>query len=619
MQDYLKTLNPNQLKAVTSHKPKILVMAGAGSGKTKVLTTRIKYLLDIGASVSDICAFTFTNKAAREMKWRLEQMIKADNVETPTISTFHSFCYSFLSHPEFFYKLGFTKRPAIVEDSTKSEIIRDILSKYEEDYSNIPFVKAISQIKNKAKVTDVNDKDLVILNTIYYQYQERLMSSNMIDYDDMIPLFMKLCEDQLFRNLVQTKYILVDEAQDTNQIQYELVKLLSEQYGNLFFVGDSDQLIYSFRSSDIAILNDFQDNCDEIIILNQNYRCNQDILKHANKLIDFNSNRIKKELFSEIETLKKVEYRQFASTSEEAMTVAYAIKSMIKDGMSPKDIGILYRNNNQSYLIEKELNNLKIPYTLYGGKPFFEYKEIRTIIYTYRLLFNPKNEIAFENIYNSITSIEAFEYGSFIDDYHKQDLDIISFAANYTLNIKFQKLGLRLLKLQEQITKLSPPDFFMELLQVLHFNKYLKTSNQQKPQYARIMALRDMIHELKVDELEESFNQMILDNIKTNPNNTVSLLTIHKAKGLEFEVVFVIGFNEGILPGYNKIGPDLEEERRLGYVAITRAKQQLYLYCSIIHFINGNISKLKPSSFLIEAGIKEANTMSYFGNYGYNH
>lgn len=619
MQDYLKTLNPNQLKAVTSLKPKILVMAGAGSGKTKVLTTRIKYLLDIGASVSDICAFTFTNKAAREMKWRLEQMIKSDNVETPTISTFHSFCYSFLSHPEFFYKLGFTKRPAIVEDSTKSEIIRDILSKYEEDYSNIPFVKAISQIKNKAKVTDVNDKDLVILNTIYYQYQERLMSSNMIDYDDMIPLFMKLCEDQMFRNLVQTKYILVDEAQDTNQIQYELVKLLSEQNGNLFLVGDSDQLIYSFRSSDIAILNDFQDNCDEIIILNQNYRCNQDILKHANKLIDFNSNRIKKELFSEIETLKKVEFRQFASTSEEAMTVAYAIKSMIKDGMNPKDIGILYRNNNQSYLIEKELNNLKIPYTLYGGKPFFEYKEIRTIIYTYRLLFNPKNEIAFENIYNSITSIEAFEYGSFIDDYHKQDFDIISFAANYISNIKFQKLGLRLLKLQEQITKLSPTDFFMELLQILHFNKYLKTSNQQKPQYARIMALRDMIHELKVNELEDSFNQMILDNIKINPNNTVSLLTIHKAKGLEFEVVFVIGFNEGILPGYNKIGADLEEERRLGYVAITRAKQQLYLYCSIIHFINGNISKLKPSSFLIEAGIKEANTMSYFGNYGYNH
>ena len=151
MQDYLKTLNENQYKAVTSLKPKILVMAGAGSGKTKVLTTRIKYLLDIGVSPNEICAFTFTNKAAREMKWRLEQMIKADGVETPIISTFHSFCYSFVCNPEFFYKLGFTKRPGLVEDSTKSEIIRDILSKYEEDYSNIPFVKAISQIKNKLR------------------------------------------------------------------------------------------------------------------------------------------------------------------------------------------------------------------------------------------------------------------------------------------------------------------------------------------------------------------------------------------------------------------------------------------------------------------------------------
>ena len=619
MQEYLKTLNENQYKAVTSLKPKILVMAGAGSGKTKVLTTRIKYLLDIGTSPSEICAFTFTNKAAREMKWRLEQMIKADNVETPTISTFHSFCYSFVCLPEFFYNLGFTQRPSIVEDSTKSEIIRDILSKYEDDYSNIPFVKAISQIKNKAKVTDVSPKDLTILNTVYHQYQERLISSNMIDYDDMIPLFIKLCDDKMFRDLVQTKYVLVDESQDTNQIQYELVKLLSERFGNLFFVGDSDQLIYSFRSSDIEILNDFQNNCDEIIILNQNYRCNQDILKYANTLIDYNSNRIKKELFSEIETLKKVEFRQFASTSEEAMTVAYKIKALIKEGMNPKDIGILYRNNNQSFLIEKELNNLEIPYTLYGGKPFFEYKEIRTIVYTYRLLFNPKNEIAFEHIYNAAASIEAFEYGAFIDDYHKQSLDIIRFASGYGLNPKFQKLGFKLLMLQDQLTQLSPLDFFMELLQVLHFNKYLKTSNQQKPQYARIMALRDMIQELKPTELEESFNQMILDNFKTNPNNTVSLLTIHKSKGLEFEVVFVIGFNEGILPGYNKVGADLEEERRVGYVALTRAKQQLYLYCSIIHFINGNLAKLKPSSFLIEAGIKEANTKSFFGNYGYNH
>ena len=620
MADYLDLLNKEQRQAVTSFNHKILVLAGAGSGKTRVLTSRIKFLLDIGAYPANICAFTFTNKAAREMKWRLQQLLKTDEEHTPTISTFHSYCYSFLCFPEFFSKLGFTKRPGIIEDSTKSEIIRDIIAKYEKDYSNIPFVTAISQIKNKSKVTGVSARDLDILNTVYYQYQERLLMSNMIDYDDMIPMFIQLCEDKMFKDLVQTKYVLVDEFQDTNQIQYDLIKLLTEKSGNLFLVGDNDQLIYSFRSSNIAILNDFQNNCDEVVILKQNYRCNQEILKHANNLIDFNSNRIKKELFSEIQPLKEVQFKQFTSSSEEAKAVADRIELLIHTGIKPKDIGVLYRNNSQSYLVEKELNNRKIPYTLYGGKPFFEYKEIQTLIYAYRLLFNNRNEIAFEKIYNYVGKIEAYEYGAFIEDYHKQyDVDIITFAVNYTSNPKFQKLGNNLLKLKELMTKLPPADFYLQLLELLHFNKYLKISNHQKPQYARIIALRDMIQEIDVTDLEESFNQMILDNIKTNPGNTVSLLTIHKSKGLEFEAVFVIGFNEGILPAYKKIGEDLEEERRLGYVAITRAKQHLYLYCAIIHFVNGNIMKFKPSSFLIEAGIEEARIMTYFGNHGYNH
>ena len=284
MQEYLNILNPNQLKAVTSINKKILVMAGAGSGKTRVLTTRIKYLIDQGVSPSEICAFTFTNKAAREMKWRLESMLRKNNkdIQTPVISTFHSFCYSFISLPEFYYTIGFTSKPGIIEDSVKSQIIKEILSTYNKDYSNIPFVKAISQIKNKAKITNVNPNDLPILNTVFHEYQRKLKQSNMIDYDDMIPLFIELSKQDYFYELIQTKYILVDECQDTNQIQYELIKLLSEESGNLFLVGDTDQLIYSFRSSDIEIINDFKDKADEVIILNQNYRCNQEILHHAN-------------------------------------------------------------------------------------------------------------------------------------------------------------------------------------------------------------------------------------------------------------------------------------------------------------------------------------------------
>ncbi len=615
-------LNENQFKAVTSTNKKILVMAGAGSGKTRVLTTRIKHLIQKGVHSSEICAFTFTNKAAKEMKWRLEAMLKKEGieVETPVLSTFHSFCYSYISFPDFYLELGFTKKPQVIMDSDKSKIISDILVKYTVDYSNIPFVKNISRVKNGAKLDGINDKDILIFNTVYHEYQELLKASNSIDFDDMIPLFIQLCNtNKMFHDLVQVKYLLIDECQDINQVQYDLIMVLSEEYGNVFMVGDEDQLIYSFRSSDVAILKDFQINCDEVIILNQNYRCNQDILVHANKLIGYNPNRIKKELFSKIEPFNKVEFQEFSSSNEEAITVASKIKELKEEGIDYKNIAVLYRNNNQSYPIEKELNELKIPYQLYGGKPFFEYKEIKNIIYTYRLLFNPKNEIAFLNIYNFKYQIEAYEYERFMKDYKMQNFDILRYASGYTIIPKFQKLGFDLLQLQDELYHLSNNDFFMRLLQVLHYNRYLKESNQQKPQYARIMALKDMIQNLNQNDLEESFNQMILDNENINPNNTVSLLTIHKAKGLEFEVVFVIGFNEGILPGYLKKGAELEEERRLGYVAITRAKQQLYLYCSIIHFVNGNMSKLKPSSFLVEAGIKEANSMDFFRNYWYNH
>lgn len=617
-----KDLNQNQLRAVTSNNKKILVMAGAGSGKTKVLTTRIMHQLKQGASTFDICAFTFTNKAASEMKWRLEAMIKKEGleIEPPIISTFHSYCYSFISYQDFYFDLGFTKRPEVIMDSDKEKIIQNILSQYEEDYSDIPFVKNISRVKNGAKLEGIKEKDILMFNTVYHEYQEALLASNSLDFDDMIPMFIKLCKtNKMFKDLVQTKYLLIDECQDTNQIQYELINILSERYGNVFMVGDEDQLIYSFRSSDVAILKDFQLFADEVIILNQNYRCNQDILNHANKLIEYNPNRLKKELFSEIKTIKNVEYKEFTSTNDEAITVAYRIKELVDSGFKYSDIAILYRNNNQSYTIEKELNGLDIPYQLFGGKPFFEYKDVKSIIYTYRLLFNPKNEIAFMNIYNFNYKIEVYEYQIFMNDYKLQSLDLITYAANYKYNPKFQKLGLDLMQLKKDLEHLSNYDFFLKLLEVLHYNKYLKESNKQKPQYSRIMALKDMIQNLERNDLEDSFNQMILDNQKQNPNNKVSLLTIHKAKGLEFEVVFVIGFNEGILPGYQKQGKELEEERRLGYVAITRAKQQLYLYCSIIHFINGNMTKLKPSSFLVEAGINEANSMDFFRNHWYNH
>ena len=309
MYDYLKELNENQLKAVLTNEKKVLVMAGAGSGKTKVLTTRINYLIDEDVDERDICAFTFTNKAAKEMKWRLNAMLKRETAAI--ISTFHSFCYSFLMEGMFYTKLGFSNKPSIIFDDDKSKIIKEIVSKFNKDYSNIPFVSAISKIKNRAKVTGLDREDMFILNAVYYEYQEHLRNSNSIDFDDMIPLVIELARnDEEFRSIIQCRYLLIDECQDTNQVQYELIKLLSEEFGNVFMVGDEDQLIYTFRNSDIAIIKDFERIADEVIILNQNYRCSKSILELANSLIKYNPNRISKTLISDIEPMVKVEFRE---------------------------------------------------------------------------------------------------------------------------------------------------------------------------------------------------------------------------------------------------------------------------------------------------------------------
>ena len=620
MYDYLKELNENQLKAVLTNEKKVLVMAGAGSGKTKVLTTRINYLIDEDVDEREICAFTFTNKAAKEMKWRLNAMLKRET--GVIISTFHSFCYSFLMEGMFYTKLGFSNKPSIIFDDDKSKIIKEIVSKYNKDYSNIPFVSAISKIKNRAKVTGLDREDMFILNAVYYEYQERLRNSNSIDFDDMIPLVIELARnDEEFRSIIQCRYLLIDECQDTNQVQYELIKLLSEEFGNVFMVGDEDQLIYTFRNSDIAIIKDFERIADEVIILNQNYRCSKSILELANSLIKYNPNRISKTLISDIEPMVKVEFREWASQMDEAEGVADKIKELVKKhGISYKDIAILYRNNNQSYVIEKELNKRKIPYEMYGGKPFFDYKDIKTIIHTYRLIMDPYNEIALSNIYNQpVPMIEAVEYGTFIEHYHtNKRMNLIEFACHYGLNPKIQELGMKLMKLRDLFKVLSNEDFYMELLSVLKYNKYLKESNHQKKEYARLMAFKEMLRDVSKDDFQDSFNAMLLDNKEYKTNDTVSLLTMHKAKGLEFQVVFVIGFNDGIIPGYVRRPSDLEEERRLGYVAITRAKQYLYLYCSIVHYINGNITKLKPSIFIEEAGIEKSPATKFFSGYSYN-
>lgn len=609
----LNKLNPMQQKAVFTNKNKVLVMSGAGAGKTRVLTNRIAYLISQGVSESEIVAFTFTNKAAREMKARLNLLLGKET--SAFIGTFHSFCYQSIKELGNYTKLGFKKSPEIISEYDKGKLIKELLSKYNKDYSNQEFVSSISKIKNGVK-PNLSTNDQYILNAVYQEYQARLKESSMMDFDDMVPLFLKLMDidKEYFINVCSFKYVLVDECQDTNKIQYDLIQKVSELYHNIFMVGDEDQLIYSFRSSDIEILKDFETKADEIIILNENYRCNKEIIKLANKLISNNKTRLNKELVSNIEPKRKVVFKEFDSAYLEAVDVVNKIKMLHLDKEEYKDMAILYRNNVQMYTLEKVLTKEKIPYTVYGGKPFFEYADIRIIINMYRFIYNPYNLIAFEDVYNKPTPIiEWYQMKPVLEEYRKQKEDIPTFLIKQD-NVVLKKLGEKYLKLIEAINTLEPERFFMLLLDTLHYSKYLKDSKTQKPECLRLMQLKDMITDLSKEEVKEFFNSLMIENKDMIKPQGVSLMTIHKSKGLEFNTVFIVGCNDGIIPSTSKV--DLEEDRRVFYVAMTRARQNLFLYSSAYHYVNGKTMKYKPSQFIKEIGLYEDD--DFFGNYGYN-
>lgn len=616
MSQEFNELNERQCQAVFTNKSKVLVMAGAGAGKTKVLTNRIAYLLSQGVLETEIVAFTFTNKAANEMKLRLNKILGRQT--KAFIGTFHSFCYNGICDMGNYTKLGFKDRPQIISDYEKGKVINDIVKQYNEKLTDTPFINAISKIKNGVKIGEIKMNDLTLLNYIYKEYQQKLIDSNMLDFDDMVPLYLKLLDidEEYYEHCSQFRYVLVDECQDTNKIQYDLIKKVSDEYKNIFMVGDEDQLIYSFRSSDIAILKDFELSANEVIILNENYRCSKQILYAANNLIEKNGGRLNKDLVSHINSSNQVAVLEYLSQDDEAKDVVNRIKQIHMLGDPYESIAVLYRNNALAYPIEKILTEEKIPYTIYGGKAFFEYTEIRTILYIYRFISNPRNEIAFEAIYNKPRSkFEWYEIKEFLEEYHKQKEDIITFLT-LQKDSKFVKLGNVYSSLSKSMKELKSLDFFNEVLECLNYSKYMEETNNQKPEYKRLMILKDMIKQLEVVEVNELFNNILLENKDTVKQNGVSLMTIHRSKGLEFKNVIVICCNDGIISG--GLNNKIEEERRLFYVAMTRAKEKLILTCSKLHFINGVRYKLKPSEFIYDAKLRDKEVEEFFGDYWYN-
>lgn len=601
MYDYLKELNENQLKAVTSTKNKILVLAGAGSGKTKTLTARIRYLLDLGVNEENIIAFTFTNKAAREMQHRLKESLNRET--NVSISTFHSFCFKDMR----FYKneLGYTDFPKVLTDEQRSNILKQILSEFGIKKANTSFFNNLSKIKNNVIIKDITREESILLNKVYHRYQEILIETNSIDFDDMIPMYLKILKsnnDYALNTKHNAHYILVDECQDTNQIQYDLINELASNHKRIFMVGDDAQLIYSFRSSDKALLEGFKNTCDDLIILNQNYRCAKNILELANNLISNNESLMDKKLYSTIDTVARCRFKEFATAHEEALMVTNLIQSLMNKGYNPKDIAIIFRNNNQSYLIEKELTAQKIPYEIYGHKNFMDNKEIMHLVSIYRVILNPKDLISLQAIcINPIYGMEYYAYDSFIKSYDKQK-DLFDQMINFN-NLVINKFGNKLKELKDDFNLLSNEEFFMKILDLFYYKDYINNTDDKIEKYERIMTLKTYIKETNKESLLEMLSLLSLDDDNKKAKDRISLLTIHKSKGLEFKCVIIIGCNEGIIPPFNISNEAKAEERRLLYVAITRAREILYITSSQFQYQNDFKRRYQPSSFLLETGL----------------
>ncbi len=616
--DYLKGLNEQQLEAVNHIDGPCLVMAGAGSGKTKVLTTRIINLIESGVRDYNILAITFTNKAAKEMRDRVEAMY---GPVSSFIGTFHSFGLRVIK--ENYQKCGLMPNFTIVDSDDTLTIIKKILKNEKKDpkkFSPYAIRSKISEIKNEM----LTDKELdTLFNTpfdklcvsIYRKYQQMMEESNVIDFDDLLVMPTKLfMEDEfvLMRYQDHYPYILVDEYQDTNPVQYKMCKLLASRDRNLFVVGDMNQSIYGFRQADYRNILNFEKDYPECVAikLEENYRSTNNILNAANAVIKHNANRKDLELWSQKGDGVKVKYLRAYDERNEVDLIADEIQKLLDKGYLKKDIAVLYRTNAQSRVIEESFLNNKLKYRVVGTVEFYGRKEIKDLLAYLRLIYNHNDAISLRRIINfpkrgiGEKAIENLERLSEIEG--KSLFDCLSTSKE----LEFKSLI-------EELTK----DF--ESLSLTGLIEDILTKTGIRQEYEQDMNLDG---EIRLENLEE-FKSItanyedeegvinlgdFLDEVtafadrtqKQEGDDVVTLMTMHAAKGLEFKVVFLIGMEEGIFPHNNAMLEEdgIEEERRLCYVGITRAKELLYISNAKRRMLYGNTTSNPPSRFIDEMG-----------------
>lgn len=631
MEDILKGLNDKQYEAVINTEGACLIIAGAGSGKTKVLTHKIAYLMqEKNVLPWNILAITFTNKAANEMKERIVGLV-GDAAQDIWMGTFHSICVRILR--KFVDRIGFESSFIIFDTSDQRTMIKGCLKDLNIDdkmFTDRSVQAEISNAKNQMldpeqySVQANGDFRREKIATIYELYQKRLKENNAIDFDDIINYTIKILsenEDVLDYYANKFKYVLVDEYQDTNKAQFTLISLFASVHGNITVVGDSDQSIYAFRGADISNILNFEKDFKnaKIIKLEQNYRCTGNILEAANSVIKNNESKYKKKLWTENEkgNLPKV-YSAENEYDEGSFIVEQINRLRREEYFKYSDFAILYRMNTQSRAIEDILRREDIPYKIIGGLKFYERKEIKDIISYLRLIQNPSDNLSLKRIINepkrgigktSLENIETLANQNSISMY-----EVIKNADQYGLNRVFINSREFISVIEELRAKkddLVISELIKQTLKKTGYTKALEDENTVEAEN-RIENLEEFLTvamEFEEESADNGLSEFLegitlssdIDNMEET-DETVTLMTLHSAKGLEFPVVFLVGMEEGIFPGYKSISEqkELEEERRLCYVGITRAKQYLFLTCSKQRTIFGSTSCNPVSRFLKE-------------------
>ena len=633
MNPIFDTLNDRQCEAVKHTEGPLLITAGAGSGKTKVLTCRIAHLLELGVAPYRILAITFTNKAAKEMKERVTNLVGAQ-ADSIWLSTFHSFCAKLLRFEVDGFH-GYTRNFTIYDSSDQLVLVKDCLKKLNLDdkqFTPRSVLGTISSAKNvlmdakafAAKASDFYEQKVA---DVYAMYQEKLRENNAVDFDDLLFLAVRLLqENEEVRKKYQSRfqYILVDEYQDTNHAQYALTKILAARWRNICVVGDADQSIYAWRGADIRNIIDFtRDYPDAASIkLEQNYRSTKTILHAANAVIDNNESRPKKTLWTENPTGNKIIHYQAQTEHDEADYIAGVIYNRHEISHEPYgDMAILFRTNAQSRVLEEKLMRYAIPYTMVGGTKFYDRKEIKDVLAYLRLLYNPEDSLSLTRIINvpkrnigattmehvaayaEAQGISLFEALSSTDEIpvtKRAKASLENFAA-MIFDLLNDIEGKDVLSLIETVIKQTG------------YGDMLDKEAEHDPQgESRKENVGEFLSVAKdyMDSNPEGNLQDFLENVALvsdvddfeSSDSKVTLMTLHAAKGLEFPVVFLTGLDEGLFPHSRTLmdPAQVEEERRLAYVGITRAERQLYVTNAVTRTMYGRISAYMPSRFLAE-------------------